>query len=125
VSSAANVLAQARAQVDRFLSEVVGRDLFSEWSLEANKLYKEQFAKKRNPYGEPWTPRAGDANRKSYYKFGRVLEVGQDGFTLGVAGPNAKRSCVPFESRGLGVWRPRFDEVFQRLSRLMFRNVRP
>jgi hypothetical protein len=125
VSDAADTFAKVHAQVDRFLDELVDTQLFDEWSKEANALYKEQFAKKQNPYGEVWTPRPGDANRKSYYKFGRVIEVERDGFTLEVAGSNANRSCVPFEPRGLGVWRPRFDEIFQKRAQLLFRSVRP
>jgi hypothetical protein len=116
----------AREKVQRFLDQLVDADLLGEWSKAATELYKEQFAKKQNPYGEAWQYRPGDEKRtKSYYKFGRVVDVDRDGFTLAVAGPNAKRSCVPFEPRGLGAWRPKFNEILQKKARLLFRNVRP
>lgn len=124
MSDAADVFAMARARVDSFMRDLVNLGLFEEWGDAANELYKEQFARKENPYGEAWTPRPGDDKRtKSYYKFGRVTDVDGESFTLAVASPNAKRSCVPFEPRGLGRWRPRFDEILRNRARLIFRSV--
>jgi hypothetical protein len=126
MSEATDVLAMARARVDHFLDDVIGHDLFDELAPAASDLYKQQYAKKENPYGEAWPYRAGDEKRtRSTYKFGKVASVERDGFSLIVAAPNAKRSCVPFEPRGLGAWRPRFDEIVQNRTRLLFRSVRP
>lgn len=126
MADAADAIALARQRVDRFLDDLVDADLFEELAPVATDLYKEQYAKKESPYGEPWPYRAGDEKRtRGSYKFGKVADVGRDGFSLIVAGPNAKRSCVPFEPRGLGAWRRRFDEVVQNRARLLFRSVRP
>jgi hypothetical protein len=126
MADAADAIALARAHVDRFLEDVVGVDLFEELAPLASDLYKEQYAKKENPYGEPWPYRRGDEKRtRSSYKFGKVADVERDGFSLIVAAPNAKRSCVPFEPRGLGAWRRKFDEVVQNRARLSFRSVHP
>lgn len=122
----AEVLAEAHARLNGMLDELVGEPLMAEWSTAANVLYKEQFAKKENPYGEPWEHRAGDEKRTtSYYKFGSVRDVGADGFSLVVASGRPRRSCVPFEPRGLGAWRSRFDEILKRRLQLIFRAVRP
>lgn len=122
----ADVLRTAQQRVNEFLDDIVGEGLFDEWSEAASGLYKEQFAKKENPYGEPWTYRSGDEKRTtSYYKFGKPDDVGRDGFSLGVAAANGKRSCVPFEPRGLGRWRPRFDQILRRRASIRFSLVRP
>lgn len=93
------------------LDKIVDRELSSDWSTEANRLYKEQFAAKKNPYGEPWEYRKGDETRKQSRYFGKIVAVEPGSFSLRVAGPNAGRSCVPFEPRGLGSWRPTFKDV--------------
>ena len=126
MSAATDVLAMAQARAERFLEDVAGVELFDELAPVATDLYKQQYAKKENPYGEPWPYRAGDEKRtRSSYKFGKVADVDRDGFSLIVAAPNAKRSCVPFEPRGLGAWRPRFDEIVRNRARLLFTSVRP
>lgn len=126
MADAEDTLRAARARVDEFVAELTGAELVEEWSVAASELYKEQFAKKENPYGEPWEYRAGDENRTtSYYKFGRVVDLAPDSFTLAVAGPNARRSCVPFEPRGLGAWRPRFQEILTARARSMAPKVKP
>lgn len=122
----AEVFAQARAKLNGMLGELVGEPLMADWSAAANALYKEQFAKKENPYGEPWEHKAGDEKRTvSYYKFGAVRDVGADGFSLVVASGRPKRSCVPFEPRGLGAWKPNFDGILRNRLQLLFRSVRP
>jgi hypothetical protein len=124
MSDGSDAFVLARNRLEAFVGDLVSRDLFEEWSVAANELYKEQFAKKENPYGEAWEPRPGDDKRtKSYYKFGRVTEVDRGSFTLAVAAPNAKRSCVPFEPRGLGAWRPRFDDILKDRAWRLFRSV--
>lgn len=126
MGDAAEVIARARESVSHFLDELVSAELFEELGPAATDLYKEQYAKKQNPYGEAWDPRPGDERRtQSTYKFGKVAEVERDGFSLIVARSNAKRSCVPFEPRGLGRWQPKFDEIVRNRARLLFRNVRP
>lgn len=120
------VIAQARERLNAAIEEAIGGELMNEWSVAANELYKEQFAKKENPYDEPWEYRAGDEKRtKSYYKFGSVADVDRESFSLVVASGRPKRSCVPFEPRGLGRWRPRFDELLQKRLQLAFKSVRP
>jgi hypothetical protein len=122
----AEVLRQARQKVEEFFDGLIDVELSAEWADAAGELYKEQFAKKENPYGEAWEYRPGDEKRtKSYYKFGAPDDVDRDGFSLVVAGPNPNRSCVPFEPRGLGVWRPKFEEIFYNRMRLRFSKVRP
>lgn len=122
----AEVIAQAHAKLNSAIDELVSVELSAEWSAAANALYKEQFAKKSNPYGEPWEHRAGDEKRtKSYYKFGSVKDVGADGFSLVVASGRPNRSCVPFEPRGIGEWKPKFDEILRNRMNLVFRAVRP
>jgi hypothetical protein len=121
-----DVMKLAREKVEEFFDGLIDAELSAEWAAAAGELYKEQFAKKENPYGEAWEHRAGDEKRtKSYYKFGAPGDVGRDGFSLAVAGPNAKRSCVPFEPRGLGAWRPKFEEIFYKRMRLRFSKVQP
>lgn len=121
-----DVMKLARQKVEEFFNDLVDAELSAEWSEAASELYKEQFAKKENPYGEAWEYRAGDEKRtKSYYKLGQPDGVERDGFSLTVAGPNPKRSCVPFEPRGLGAWRPKFEDIFWRRMRLRFSKVRP
>lgn len=120
------VMRLARQKTEEFFNDLVDAELTAEWADAASELYKEQFAKKENPYGEAWEPRPGDATRtKSYYKLGQPDGVDRDGFSLAVAGPNAKRSCVPFEPRGLGAWLPKFEDIFWRRMRLRFSKVRP
>jgi hypothetical protein len=122
----ADGLALARARVDRFLDDLIDVELFEELGPAATTLYKEQYAKKENPYGEAWPYRPGDEKRRtSNYKFGKAVGIERGAFELIVAAPNAKRSCVPFEPRGLGAWRPKFDEIVQARARLLFRRVRP
>lgn len=125
MADATETLRAVRAQFDEFLSDLLGEELMSEWSEAANALYKEQFAKKQNPYGEPWAPRPGDDKRKSSPYFGKVKNIDRDSFELRVAAPNANRSCVPFEPRGLGAWRPKFEEILGDRARMKFRAVRP
>lgn len=121
-----DLFAPAREKLKSFFDDLVDVDLFDEWSSTANELYKQQFAKKENPYGEAWDYRAGDEKRTtSYYKFGQVTNVERGSFTLAVAASNANRSCVPFEPRGLGAWRPRFEEILRNRAQLLFRSVRP
>ena len=125
MSEPADVMRAARERIDTFMSDLIDSDLFDDFAQAANELYKEQFAKKENPYGEPWAPRPGDDKRKSSPYFGKVMSVDRDSFELRVAASNANRSCVPFEPRGLGAWKPRFDEIVSNRARLAFTKVRP
>jgi hypothetical protein len=114
---AASTLEEVGAKLGAFIDDVTGEGLIKDWSEAATGLYKEQFDLKANPYGEAWDRKPGDENRKSYYKFGSVTRSDQDSFNLFVARPNGKRSCVPFEPRGLGRWKAKFDEVLERRMR--------
>jgi hypothetical protein len=120
VDDAALTLRQVGNRLGRILDELVA-GIAPEFAPVATEEYKKRYAAKVNPYGEAWEYRKGDENRKvSKYKFGQVTNADSTGFGLFVAGPNAKRSCVPFEPRGLGVWRAPFDEVVRkRLERLI------
>lgn len=125
MSDAARTLEEVSKRLMAAVEELVGNGgLAEDWSRAANELYKEQFAKKMNPYGEMWPYRPGDESRKQSRYFGKVLSVGHDGFALRVAPPNANRSCVPFEPRGLGAWRPRFEEILKNRMGIVFRAVR-
>lgn len=116
---AAAQIHEAGERVLKLVDDLLDEGLSSEWSAAASELYKEQFEKKENPYGEGWEPRPGDDRRKSSPYFGKVTSVDRDGFALRVAAPNGARSCVPFEPRGLGRWKKDFDELLhERLQRL-------
>jgi hypothetical protein len=122
---AATTLGEVHRRLSALLGDLVGPGLSAEWAQTATALYKEQYAKKQNPYGEAWAYRKGDERRKvSGWKFGKVLSVDADGFSLIVAGPNAKRSCVPFEPRGLGAWRVPFNDVLTRRMATLVRGLR-
>jgi hypothetical protein len=109
---AARVLVEAERKTRAFVDELIGEGLVSEWGAAATTLYKEQYALKQNPYGEPWDYRAGDEKRKtSSWRFGRVASTDRESFSLIVARSNANRSCVPFEPRGLGRWSEKFREI--------------
>jgi hypothetical protein len=109
---AAETLRSVGLKMNTLLREFTGEGLSAEWGAEATRQYRQRYAEKRNPYGEVWPYRPGDEKRKvSSWKFGKVSDLGDDGFTLIVARPNGKRSCVPFEPRGLGIWRAPFDRI--------------
>ncbi len=109
---AARTLEEAERRVRAFVAELTGAGLVDEWASLASELYKEQYAMKMNPYGQPWPYRPGDGrNKVSSYKFGKVRAKDQESFSLIVASPNAKRSCVPFEPRGLGMWKNAFQQI--------------
>lgn len=106
------VIAEAGRKVEQFVSNLTGVGLIDAWAEAAAVLYKEQYAMKQNPYGEAWAPKPGDAKRtSSSWKFGKVTGKDAVSFSLRVARANAKRSCVPFEPRGLGRWREAFDKI--------------
>jgi hypothetical protein len=112
---AARTLAEAERKASAFVADLTGSGLVDEWSEAATALYKEQYAMKKNPYGQPWTPKPGDDKRKvSSWKFGKVSSKDANSFSLIVARSNANRSCVPFEPRGLGRWKEKFQEIFTR-----------
>lgn len=122
--NAEKVISEVGAKVSAVLDELVGPELINEWSEAATELYKEQFELKQNPYGEAWEPKPGDDKRKSWSKFGSVTNTDSDSFSLYVAKANSKRSCVPFEPRGLGRWRNRFEEIVKRRTEKLSRAVR-
>lgn len=124
-NDADKVIARAGEKVRQFVDDLLGNDdLSSAFSVAASELYKEQHALKQNPYGEPWEPRPGDDKRQSSPYYGKVIDKSREGFTLRVARPNAGRSCVPFEPRGLGRWEKRFNEIFkERLLRLSWKGA--
>lgn len=126
MADAAQMFAEVGRKMSGFLDVLIANgELAREWSAEATRLYKEQYPQKRNPYGEAWEYRAGDEKRRvSSWKFGKVSSTAPDGFSLIVARPNARRSCVPFEPRGLGSWKASFDEALKRRIERLARSFR-
>ena len=115
MADAAEVLRMVGDRISSAIDGMLRDDLPKAFGEIATPLYKEQFAQKANPYGEPWEPRPGDENNKrSTWRFGKVTTIEPYGFGLFVAKPNARRSCVPFEPRGLGSWKGPFDEAMHR-----------
>jgi hypothetical protein len=121
---AVHTLAEVKRKLANALDSLVSEGLTAEWGAESTRLYREQYARKENPYGEPWEYRKGDEKlRESTWKFGKMTDLARDSFSLMVARPNGRRSCVPYEPRGLGRWRQPFKEIAEKRLRLIFRGI--
>lgn len=122
---AERVLAEAARKVEKYVAELIGAGLVSAWAEASTDLYKEQFSMKENPYGQPWTPRPGDAKRTtSSLRFGSVVQQDAESFSLRVARSNANRSCVPYEPGDLGRWKAKFREILARRAEALAGSVR-